>query len=115
MSCYDRRGPGAGRGRYRIEGSRAVAHRTRRPRSWWARQGRGATPDSSALSLQITTKKANAAALKDAWLAACSKAQRYYDFADLDLLQLAPIPALLNGGFGQAHRLSAADLRDALT
>jgi hypothetical protein len=75
----------------------------------------GRPPDSSALSLQITTKKANAATLKDAWLAACSKAQRYYDFADLDLLQLAPIPALLNGGFGQAHRLSAADLRDALT
>jgi putative heme iron utilization protein len=38
------------------------------------------------------------------------KATLYYDFTDFRLLALVPDEALLNGGFGKAHRLAPADL-----
>jgi putative heme iron utilization protein len=47
---------------------------------------------------------------RTAWLAARPKAGLYYDFTDFRLLALDTGDALLNGGFGKAHRLTAADL-----
>ena len=44
------------------------------------------------------------------YLAAQPKAQLYIGFADFHLVRLDPRDALLNGGFGKAHRLDRADL-----
>jgi putative heme iron utilization protein len=66
------------------------------------------------LTLQVRAEAADKAALKEAWLAACPKAQLYYDFADFNLLRLAPTSALLNGGFGKAYRLDPGSIRTAL-
>lgn len=50
------------------------------------------------------------AALRDAWLAARPKARLYFDFTDFALWALRPHGALLNAGFGRAHRLGPDDL-----
>ena len=49
-------------------------------------------------------------AFKPIWLAAIPKAQLYYDFTDFQLYRLTPEAIDLNGGFGKAYRLTAADL-----
>jgi hypothetical protein len=49
-------------------------------------------------------------ALRDRWLARNPKAQVYIDLPDFAFVRLTPSSALLNGGFGRAHRISAADL-----
>jgi len=48
--------------------------------------------------------------LRAHFLALQPKARLYIDFADFHLVRLAPEAGLLNGGFGRAWRLSAADL-----
>ncbi|MBK1636351.1 HugZ family protein [Rhodovulum adriaticum] len=50
------------------------------------------------------------AALRDHYLAQQPKAQLYIDFADFHLVRLMPEAGHLNGGFGRAWRLTAADL-----
>lgn len=54
-----------------------------------------------------TVEKAD---LRARWLAARPKAQLYFDFADFRIWCLRPDSALLNAGFGRAHRLSPSDL-----
>lgn len=49
-------------------------------------------------------------ALREAWLADHPKAKLYIDFADFAFVRLVPQSAMLNGGFGRAYRLDAADL-----
>lgn len=49
-------------------------------------------------------------ALRALWLAGHPKSALYVDFVDFAFVRLVPISALLNGGFGRAHRLDAADL-----
>lgn len=49
-------------------------------------------------------------ALRGAYLAARPKAGLYFDFTDFRLLRIDPYEALLNGGFGKAYRLDAAEL-----
>lgn len=48
--------------------------------------------------------------LRGAWLARHPKAKVYIDLPDFRFVHLAPTGALLNGGFGRAFELSAADL-----
>lgn len=62
------------------------------------------------LTLMARAVVADKAAGREAWLAAHPKAQLYIDFADFRLLRLVPVAAHLNGGFGRAFRLTAADL-----
>lgn len=50
------------------------------------------------------------AALRLRWLAHQPKAALYIDFADFAFARLVPTGAALNGGFGRAYLLSAADL-----
>jgi putative heme iron utilization protein len=50
--------------------------------------------------------------LRDLWLASHPKAKLYIDFADFAFVRLTPLDALLNGGFGKARRITAADLID---
>ncbi|MEM8822925.1 MAG: pyridoxamine 5'-phosphate oxidase family protein [Pseudomonadota bacterium] len=47
---------------------------------------------------------------RDHWLAERPKAKLYYDFSDFRLLAIVLDDAMLNGGFGKAYRLTAADL-----
>jgi putative heme iron utilization protein len=49
-------------------------------------------------------------ALRAAFLAARPKAALYAGFADFRVVRFAPTGALLNGGFGRAYALTAADL-----
>lgn len=51
------------------------------------------------------------AALRAHWLKSHPKSALYIDFADFSLVRLVPDSALLNAGFGRAHRLDAADLQ----
>ncbi|MEM7711240.1 MAG: pyridoxamine 5'-phosphate oxidase family protein [Pseudomonadota bacterium] len=62
------------------------------------------------ITLRGVAREIDKAAHRDAWLAARPKATLYYDFTDFRLMALAPEDAMLNGGFGKAHRLGAADL-----
>lgn len=50
------------------------------------------------------------AALRTRWLAHQPKAALYVDFADFSFVRLVPGGAALNGGFGKAYALTAADL-----
>ena len=47
---------------------------------------------------------------KAAWLEAIPKAKLYYDFTDFLMFRLTPSECDLNGGFGKAFHLAAADL-----
>ena len=49
------------------------------------------------------------------YLEAQPKAQLYIGFGDFHMVRLIPEHALLNGGFGKAYRLNAADLTDAVS
>ena len=49
-------------------------------------------------------------ALRDRWLARNPKATVYIDLPDFAFVRLTPVSALLNGGFGRAHRIDPADL-----
>lgn len=62
------------------------------------------------LTLMARAEPADKAAARGAWLAKHPKAGLYYDFADFLLLRLVPWAAHLNGGFGQAFRLTPGDL-----
>ncbi|MEM7489999.1 MAG: pyridoxamine 5'-phosphate oxidase family protein [Pseudomonadota bacterium] len=62
------------------------------------------------ITLRGTARAIDKAAHRDHWLAHRPKATIYYDFTDFRLLAVAPDDAMLNGGFGKAHRLTAADL-----
>lgn len=50
------------------------------------------------------------AALRAHWLSLHPKAGLYFDFTDFRMLRLVPSVVHLNGGFGKAYRLTAADL-----
>ncbi len=50
-------------------------------------------------------------ALRAHWLATHPKAKLYVDFPDFAFVRLAPVSAVLNGGFGRAWRLAPEDLR----
>jgi putative heme iron utilization protein len=63
------------------------------------------------LTLQATAELADKAALKAHYLGLYPKAKLYYDFTDFRLVRFAPRHAYLNGGFGKAFHLTAADLR----
>ncbi|MEM7642392.1 MAG: pyridoxamine 5'-phosphate oxidase family protein [Pseudomonadota bacterium] len=62
------------------------------------------------ITLRGTARQIDKAAHRELWLSARPKATLYYDFTDFRLLAVAPDEALLNGGFGRAFRLTAADL-----
>jgi hypothetical protein len=49
--------------------------------------------------------------LRGRYLDCLPKARLYIDFADFHLVRLVPLSGHLNGGFGKAYRLGAADLR----
>lgn len=51
--------------------------------------------------------------LRDHWLIGHPKAKLYVDFADFAFVRFTPVSALLNGGFGKAHRVAPEDLRGA--
>jgi len=63
------------------------------------------------LTLQCRAELADKMELKGHYLRLYPKAQLYYDFGDFRLMQLTPVAALLNGGFGKAYRLTPEDLR----
>ena len=50
------------------------------------------------------------AALRARWLEAHPKARLYVDFTDFGFVRLRPLSGALNGGFGNAYALDAADL-----
>ncbi|MBP0446307.1 pyridoxamine 5'-phosphate oxidase family protein [Roseomonas sp. SSH11] len=86
-----------------------------------ARDGRcsllflGAAEDSNPqttprISLAGLAARSDDPALKEAWLARHPYAAPYADFADFSLWRIEPRSALMVLGFGQAHRLRAADL-----
>lgn len=66
------------------------------------------------LSLTVTArfmkKGAEGETLRARWLAIQPKARLYIDLPDFRFVRLGMRAALLNGGFGRAFRLSAADL-----
>ncbi len=49
-------------------------------------------------------------ALRDHWLKTHPKSKLYVDFADFAFVRFTLLSALLNAGFGKAHRLTAEDL-----
>ncbi len=49
-------------------------------------------------------------ALRDHWLATHPKAQLYIDFTDFAFVRFTLTAALLNAGFGKAHRIAPPDL-----
>ncbi len=50
------------------------------------------------------------AAMRTRWLDRNPKATVYIDLPDFAFVRLTPVLALLNGGFGRAHRIDLADL-----
>lgn len=63
-----------------------------------------------ALATFVPRQSDDHAALRAGFLAHQPKARLYIDFADFHLVRLVPRAGHLNGGFGQAYLLSAADL-----
>ena len=63
------------------------------------------------MTVLARAEAADKAAFRDTWLAAIPKARLYYDFGDFRLFRLTPVEVHLNGGFGQAFRLTPDDLR----
>lgn len=59
---------------------------------------------------QIVSNQDGQMALRAAYLAMHPKAELYIDFADFAFWQIVPQRVALNGGFGKAYTLSAADL-----
>ncbi|MEM9756128.1 MAG: pyridoxamine 5'-phosphate oxidase family protein [Pseudomonadota bacterium] len=62
------------------------------------------------LTLIADAEQADKIGLKSHYLGAYPKAKLYYDFTDFRLIRMAPVSALLNGGFGKAYKLTAQDL-----
>jgi len=62
------------------------------------------------LTIQGRGDTVNKAAGRAAWLAQHPKATLYIDFADFLLIRISVTGAFLNGGFGRAFQLVAADL-----
>ena len=62
------------------------------------------------LTLAVTARFVDKAELSADYLAHQPNARLYIGFADFHLVRLTPLGCLLNGGFGKAYRLSAADL-----
>jgi putative heme iron utilization protein len=62
------------------------------------------------LTLQARAEPADKAALRAHYLQHYPKAQLYYDFTDFGVTRFAPVAGHLNGGFGKAYQLAAADL-----
>ncbi|ARC88174.1 HugZ family protein [Rhodovulum sp. MB263] len=58
----------------------------------------------------FVTCPADRAALRETYLRQQPKARLYVDFTDFHFVRLMPQSGHLNGGFGQAFRLDAADL-----
>lgn len=56
------------------------------------------------------SRDAERSALRETYLARQPKARLYVDFADFHFVRLVPLSGHLNGGFGQAFRLTAEDL-----
>lgn len=52
-------------------------------------------------------------ALRDRYLSLRPKAKLYIDFADFSFVRFDIQDGLLNGGFGKAHRVAAADFRSS--
>lgn len=61
------------------------------------------------LSLTARAKPCDKATKKTAYLAAYPKAKLYFDFADFHMIEFEIQTAFLNGGFGQAFRLTRND------
>ena len=72
--------------------------------------GRGDPLAHPRLSLRMRASFVDKAALAEAYLSAQPKAKLYIGFGDFHMVRLAPVSALLNGGFGQAYRLAPEDL-----
>lgn len=62
------------------------------------------------LTYQAQAEPGDKAALRDHYLALYPKAQLYYDFTDFRLFAFRPDHGFLNGGFGKAFHLTAADM-----
>mgnify|MGYP001799442720 CR=1 FL=1 len=62
------------------------------------------------LTLQARAEVINKSTLKSHYLSLYPKAKLYFDFGDFRMIRFAPLMGLLNGGFGKAFRLTAADL-----
>ncbi|MEO1638414.1 MAG: pyridoxamine 5-phosphate oxidase [Pseudomonadota bacterium] len=62
------------------------------------------------MTLLCTAQVTDKATLKEAWLTSIPKAKHYYDFTDFQMWSLNVTEAHLNGGFGKAFQLKAADL-----
>ena len=58
----------------------------------------------------VARDSADHASLRALYLAQNPKAKLYIDFGDFTLVRLPVTEAFLNGGFGKAYRLTAADL-----
>jgi putative heme iron utilization protein len=67
-------------------------------------------PRLSLRARAVFASGAEAEALRAAYVAARPKATLYAGFADFRPVRFEPVSALLNGGFGRAHALTAADL-----
>lgn len=53
--------------------------------------------------------------LRERWLARHPKSKLYIDFPDFAFFRLTPLRGSLNGGFGKAYELTAADILSADT
>ncbi|MEM1238067.1 MAG: pyridoxamine 5'-phosphate oxidase family protein [Pseudomonadota bacterium] len=62
------------------------------------------------LSLQARALTADKVLWRDRYIAARPKVKLYYDFTDFGLVEFEVTKGLLNGGFGKAYRVTAADL-----
>lgn len=72
--------------------------------------GKGDPLTHPRLTLIGRAEPVNKTLLREGWLAARPKARLYYDFADFNLRVIRIDRAMLNAGFGRAHRMDAADL-----
>ena len=61
------------------------------------------------LSLQARAEEIDKAPMRAAWLSSHPKTTLYFDFPDFRMFRLGITLAHLNGGFGRAFHLSAAD------
>ena len=75
-----------------------------------APEGRGDPLAHPRLTLLGRAEAVEKGAHRARWAAARPKTGLYYDFADFRLWRVAPEEGLLNGGFGRAYRMGAADL-----
>lgn len=67
------------------------------------------------IASEVAREDADYATLRESHLAQHPKAKLYVDFGDFSFFKLAPQRASLNGGFGKAYNLTAAELVAAIT